>query len=442
MSLLQKTIGMLGLDGWFPASRHDGQNFRHNTVTLADYQDSGVGSAAGIMGLATAWACVRLVAGTISSLPLVVYKKTPTGREVATNHPLYRILHNRPNADQTALNFWQFMSGAIELQGNAFAEIDAAPDGRIISLRPPIPPEMVQARRTRLGAIEYEIRGGSHRVIPQDRMLHIRGFGGNPLGGLSTIAYGRQTFGMAQALERAAGATFRNGVRASGILSTDKPLTMEQRSQVEGVLIEKHAGSVNTGIPFLLDNGLKWESLSINPDDAQMLESRAFSVEEICRFFSVPPHMIGHTAKSTSWGTGLEQQTLGFVIFTLRERLKNIESTLEEQLLTPIERAAGMRIEFNIEGLLRADSKGRTEFYSAALEKKWMTINEVRAKENLAPVPWGDRPWGQAQDTQLQELGQPPVAAITAPEQATKTITKVVHRDGQGLITQIDEHQP
>jgi HK97 family phage portal protein len=329
MNLLQKTIGALGLEAWFPASRHDAQNFRTNQVTLADYQDSGAATAGGVMGLATAWACVRLVAGTISSLPLMVYQKGKDGREPAYGHTLYKILHDRPNADQTALNFWQSMSAAVELQGNAYAEIERAKDGRIISLAPPLAPELVSPRRSGIGSTEYQISGRNHRTVPQERMLHVRGFGGGPLGGLSTLSYGRQTFGMAIAIERAAAATFRNGVKASGVLSTEKVLTSEQHDRLQEILLDKFKGSHNSGTPFVLDNNLKWESLSINPDDAQMLESRAFSVEEICRFFSVPPHMIGHTEKSTSWGTGLEQQTIGFVQFTLRERLKNIESTLE-----------------------------------------------------------------------------------------------------------------
>jgi HK97 family phage portal protein len=153
---------------------------------------------------------------------------------------------------------------------------------------------------------------------------------------------------------------------------------------------------VNTGNPLVLSNGLKFKALSIAPDDAQMLESRAFSVEDVCRWFGVPPHMVGHTAPSTSWGTGLEQQTIGFIQFTLRERLKNIESSLEKQLLSPIERAAGMRIEFNIEGLLRGDSKSRAEFYKAALgdtnRPGWMVRNEVRRLENMAPVEGWDDP--------------------------------------------------
>jgi HK97 family phage portal protein len=147
---------------------------------------------------------------------------------------------------------------------------------------------------------------------------------------------------------------------------------------------------------MLLDNGLKWQSISINPEDAQMLESRRFGVEEICRFFGVPPHMIGHTENSTSWGTGLEQQTLGFQKFTLRRRLKRIEQALEKQLLTPKDRAQGVTIEFNLEGLLRGDSASRAAFYKAALgttqEPGWMVRNEVRSLENLEPIPGWDEP--------------------------------------------------
>lgn len=408
-SFARKSI--VEMPSWNVASRHDGVNFRTNMVTLAEFNDSGTASAQGVMGLATAWACVRLVAGTISSLPLMVYRTGPNGREVAQDHPLYRVLHDSPNADQTSLNFWQFMSAAIELHGNAYAEIERASNGRVIALSPPIVPEQVEPRRNASGAIEYRVVGSSESVVPQERMLHVRGFGGNPLGGLSTLAYGRQTFGLALSIDRAASGTFRNGVRSSGIMSTDKPLTAEQRARAEELLLEKFTGAMNAGRPMLLDNGVKWEQLTINPDDAQMLESRSFSVEEICRFFSVPPHMIGHTVNSTSWGTGIEQMTIGFVQFTLRERLKNIESTLEKQLLTPVERQQGMRIEFNIEGLLRGDSKTRSEVHASALMNGWRTINEVRAMENLPPVEGGDVPRMQMQNVPITEAGQQPAAA-------------------------------
>ena len=384
------------------ASRQDGTNFRTNMVTLAEFQDSG--GTQRVLGLATAWACVNLLAGTIASLPLMVYRQKGGQREVAADHRLYRVLHDSPNADQTALDFWEFICASLELQGDGFSEIERAADGGVIALDVPIPAELVQRRRLSSGEIEYEwSANGRTRKAPQDRMLHIRGFGGNPLGGLSTLSFGRQTFGMAHAIERAASETFRNGVRPSGLLTTEAKLDKAQRIELEDLLQERFVGSMNAGRPMLLDRSMDWKQLTINPEDAQMLESRAFSVEEICRFFGVPPFMVGHTEKSTSWGTGIEQQTLGFVKFTLRRRLKRIEQALMKQLLTPADRAQGITIEFNLEGLLRGDSKTRAEFYASGLQNGWRTINEVRELENLPPVEGGDVPRMQMQNVPITE---------------------------------------
>jgi HK97 family phage portal protein len=186
-------------------------------------------------------------------------------------------------------------------------------------------------------------------------------------------------------------------------MSVDKALSKQQRIDAEELLQQKYQGAMNAGVPMLLDNGLTWQSITINPDDAQMLESRGFSVEEICRFFGVPPHMVGHTDNSTSWGTGLEQQTLGFQKFTLRRRLKRIEQALEKQLLTARDRADGITVEFNLEGLLRADSAARSAFYGNMTRIGVMTINEVRALENLPPVEGGDVPRMQMQNVPITE---------------------------------------
>jgi HK97 family phage portal protein len=307
---------------------------------------------------------------------------------------------------QTALDFWEFICVSLELQGDAFCYKDKASDGRIIALSPPIIPDAMTVRRASNGDLEYRWRdGGREYVETQDRVLHIRGFGGSPLGGLSTLAFGRRTFGVAQAIERAAASTFRNGIRPSGTMETDLKLNAEQRRSAEDALQEKFAGAINAGRPMLLDNGVKWKQISINPDDAQMLESRAFSVEEICRFFGVPPFMVGQTEKSTSWGTGIEQQTIGFVKFTLRRRLKRIEQALMKQLLTAADRAQGLVIEFNLEGLLRGDSKARSDFYASGLMNGWFTINEVRALENMPPVEGGDVPRMQMQNVPITDAG-------------------------------------
>jgi HK97 family phage portal protein len=364
-------------------------------------------NTASVLGLAAAWACVNLLAGTIASLPLMVYRTRGGARTVASDHPLYRILHDSPNADQTALDFWEFVCASLELHGNAYAEVVRARNGRIIALGVPITPELVTVRRQGSGALEYEWVDQGRRIITgQDRVLHIRGFGGNPLGGLSTLSAGRQSFGLAQAIERASGDTFRNGVRPSGLLKTADTLTIDQRKQAEELLQEKFAGAINAGRPMLLDRGMDWVQLSISPEDAQMLQSRAFSVEEVCRFFGVPPFMVGHTEKTTSWGTGLEQQTLGFQKFTLRRRLKRIEQALEKQLLSVADRLAGITIEFNLEGLLRADSAARASFYQLMLTNGVMTINEVRSLENLPPVEGGDEPRMQMQNVPITQAGQ------------------------------------
>jgi HK97 family phage portal protein len=161
---------------------------------------------------------------------------------------------------------------------------------------------------------------------------------------------------------------------------------------------------------MLLDRGMKWTQINLSPEDAQMIEMRGWGVEEICRIFAVPPHLVGHTAGNTQLGSSIEEQTLGFVKFHLRKRLKRIEKAVSKQLLSRTERMGGLSVEFNVEGLLRGDTESRAKFYESGLKNKWRTINEVRAFENEPPVPWGDRPWGQEQDIQLQEDGSvPPV---------------------------------
>ena len=379
------------------ASRQDGTNFRTNQVTLAEFQDNMAVNEASVLAISATWACVNLLAGTIASLPLMVFRGNGADRKVAFDHPLYGVLHDSPNADQTALDFWEFICACLELRGDGFAEIRRRADKSVISLEPPIPPQMVQVRRSKSGALEYTItQGGKSRTVSQSNILHIRGFGGSPLGGLSTLAFGRRVFGSAMAIDSAATSTFRNGVRTSGAFVSDHVLDKEQMETVEKRVSEKYQGAVNAGRPLVLNAGMKWQNISISPEDAQMLESRAFGIEEICRMFGVPPHMVGHTQKVTSWGTGLEQQTLGFQKFTLRRRLKRIEQALEKQLLTAADKAQGISIEFNLEGLLRGDSASRATFYQAALgdtqKPGWMVRNEVRRLENLPPIAGWDEP--------------------------------------------------
>lgn len=392
-------------------STENSDNFVRNQATIAEVSDVLRQSGRNALGLSATWACVNLIAGTIASLPLIVYRRENGISRPAPDHPLYWLLHEDPNFDQTAVDFWEYMAAGIELQGNAYAEIRRGTAG-VTSLLP-IRPDVVTARRLASGRIEYRWTEDGREQIRADRdVLHIRGPLGDALSGVSTLTACRGAFDAALAADGAAETIFSNGIRTSGIFSTDASvsLTKEQRKEFDDYLREKYLGARNQGRPLLLDRGMKFHPMDLTPEDAQMIETRGWGVEEICRIFSVPPHLVGHMAGNTQLGSSIEEQTLGFVKFHLRKRLKRIEKAVGKQLLTRAERQSGLSVEFNLEGLLRADHKGRAEFYESGLKNKWRTINEVRAHENEPPVPWGDRPWGQEQDIQLQEDGSVPRA--------------------------------
>jgi HK97 family phage portal protein len=387
------------------ASTENGNNFVTNQVTLAEYRDLRLASAGAAVGLSATWACVQLIAGTIASLPLMVYRTDANGiRRVARDHPLYFVLHDSPNYDQTAVDFWEFMAAAVELQGNAYALMERRSDGALNALHP-IRPDPVRVRRLDDGSLEYEWTEDGRRIVkPGEQMLHIRGAMSDGLSGTSTLSACRSVFEDALAAETAAGAMFQNGVNPSGILSTadSVALTKDQRDMLEKLLQEKYVGAVRNGRPMLLDNGMKWTQLSINPQDAQMLESRKFSGEQICRLFGVPPAMVGFGDKASNWGTGKEVDVLGFQKFTLRKRLKRIEQALLKQLVPLAERRAqGITIEFNFEGLLRGDTASRYDAYERAIRMGIATRNECRALENLPPIEGGDVVTVQMQDIPL-----------------------------------------
>jgi len=386
-------------------STENGDNFVTNQVTVADYRDGRTSSGNGAIGLSATWACVQLIAGTIASLPLMVYRTDANGiRRVARDHPLYFVLHDSPNFDQTAVDFWEIMAASIELYGNAYAVVSRRLGG-IINALTPIPPHLVKVSRKSDGGLEYEWTENGQKVVKAGvDMLHIRGSLGDAISGASTLSLCRSVFDDAMSAESAAGVMFSNGVSPSGILSTpsDVRLTSEQRAELELRLQEKHQGAIRSGRPMLLDGGLTWAALSINPQDAQMLETRKFSGEQICRIFGVPPAMVGFGDKASNWGTGKETDVLGFQKFTLRKRLKRIEQALTKQLVPLAERRSqGIVIEFNFEGLLRGDTASRYEAYEKAIRMGIATRNECRALENLPPIEGGDVVTVQMQDIPL-----------------------------------------
>ena len=363
-------------------------------------------TATSSMALSSVWACANLVSGTISSLPFQVFQTRADGfKEPLRSHPLHKVIYESPNYDQTALDFWDYMSLSVELWGNAYADVRRRTDGQIIALRP-ISPALISIRRVNSGALEYSWAQDGQKFQRRDRdVLHVRGPGGDPLGGMSVLTFGRQSFSSALAAERAAAGMFRNGMRPSAVVSIDQWLSPEARKDAQATLESRYLGAINAGKPFLAEGGMKYQQISITPEDAQMLETRSFSVEEICRFFGVPPVMIGHSGGSTAWPTSVEAQVLMFQKFTLRRRIKRIEQAVAMQLLSAEDRANGVSVEFNLEGLLRGDSAARATFYQTMTQIGGMTINEVRRLENLPPVEGGDEVRMQMQNVPISETG-------------------------------------
>lgn len=401
MNVFQKaitTVQRFFLDGPSPKIR-DPQNGAPRFGSSAGVSVT----ASSALGVSAFFACLRLISSSIAALPLPVYRRNSEGIAVeARDSQLWKVLHDSPNADQTALDYMETVSVSLLMRGDHFAR--KLLDGkRLIGLEP-VRPDIVTVRRDSSGQIRYRWSENGQSVdLGEDEMFHVRGFGGGPLGGLSVLALARESLGIAIAADRAAGAIFRNGVQPTGALKFKEWLDAEKREIARNDLANEFSGAQNAGRPMILEGGVEWEQITLKADDAQLLESRAWSVEDVCRWFGVPPILIGHSDKQTSWGTGVEQVVLGFLKFTLTPYLRRIEQSISKQLLTPAERAQGLFAEFNVEGLLRGDSNGRAQFYHYALSDGWMTRNEARAKENLEPVEGGDVVTIQSQNIALEE---------------------------------------
>ena len=353
--------------------------------------------------LDTVWACVRLISQTIATLPLLVYRQDDAGHNtVASSHPLYRILHDQPNADMTATEFWEAMVSNVLLWGNGYAEISRGVLGRIVALTP-MRSDRVMIRRQADGSLLYVYSWmGQVTELQEGDVLHIKGFSLDGRIGLSPIALARQTLGSAIAAEEAAGKMFANGMRPSGYLSSPTILTAQQREKTRE-LISGFQGSANTGKVPLLEGGWDFKPLSLPPEDGQLLESRSFHVEQLCRWFDVPPIMIGHMEKSTAWGTGMEQMMLWFLTFSLRPHLERIEQAIKRDLIAATE--ADVVAEFKVEGLLRAGSAARAALYASMGQNGIQTRNEIRALENLPRVAGGDDLTVQSNLIPIQDLG-------------------------------------
>lgn len=368
------------------------------------------------MQIATVWACIRLIAETISTLPMLVYRtQADGGRSVDRDHPLYELLHDSPHFDFTAVEFWEGVATSLCVAGNAYAEkmylsprSATNPFPRIVALQP-LHADTVEVFRTSRGARRYRIHGKTTREIAEEDMFHVRGFGNGGDEGLSPISYARHTLHSVRLANNASAKLYSGNMRHQGVLKMAQVMNAEQRTQARDAILTP----ILEGGSGILESGMEWQSLTMSAQDAQMLETMSFQIEEICRWFRVPPFMVGHTQKSTSWGTGLEQQNIGFLIYSLRPYLSRIEQSIRRSLINPADRKS-ITAEFKVEGLLRADSAARMTTYATGVQNGIYSRNEVRSWENLPPIEGGDDLTVQSQNV--------PLGSQMAPEPAPPAV--------------------
>ena len=358
-------------DGGFWGQFLGGQSSSGKTVTV----DSA-------MQLSAVWSCVRIISTSVAGLPLGVYQREADGgRKDARGFELYDVIHTSPNEDMTAFQFWQAMVAAMLLRGNAYAEVHRMAN-RVVALDFLLP-SRVDLELDDDGRITYwyKPRKGPRRQIERQNMLHIPAFSLDGRVGLSAIRYGADVFGAAMSADDAANGTFKNGLLPAVAFKVDRVLRPDQREEFRDY-IKQVSGALNAGRSPVLEQGITPESIGINPVDAQLLESRTYSIEEICRWFGVPPWMVGKTDSGSNWGTGLEQQMIAFLTFSISSITNQIQQCVNKRLLTPVERRS-YYVEFSLEAFLKADSAGRADWYSKMTQNGIMTRDECRVKENL-----------------------------------------------------------
>ena len=353
------------------------------------------------MQVSAVWACVRLLSETVASLPFNVYRKTPNGRELAPDFWFARLMARKPNRYQTRLEFFETMMLNLALHGNAYAKISRV-GGEIKALLPLMTAQVTPSLLAD-GSIVYQYEAdGNVDVYAEESIWHIKLYG-NGIVGKSPLAFGRNIMGIAQAAEQAVTKIYTNGGKRSGVLSLDRLLTPEQRTQVR-----ENFSTLTTGTDdrlMVLEMGMTFEPVSMSPADIELLASRRYQLEEICRWFGVPSVLVNDTSGSTTWGSGIEQLVSGFYKLNLRPYLERFESSISCNLLSA-EEARIYEAEFDFEGLLRSDLKSRLEAYRSGVQGTILTPNEVRAMEGLPRMDGGDELLSQVNMMPLGKLGQ------------------------------------
>lgn len=411
MGLLQR---LFGTSPPAPAPRAATQSQGGGTVItssaqLEEVMRGGVVSSSGAsvtpetaMTVAAVYGCVRLRAGAVATLPLHLKRKIDArNREDISDSPLGQVLSRRPNRWQTPSQFRRMLSAHQLLRGNGYAM--KVMRGKEVTELIPLHPDRITVGQNNDSTLfyDYDRKSGGLSRLQQEDVFHLVGLTFDGIRGVSPLTYARNTIGMALASEQAGASLFKNGARTSLVLKHPGKIGQEGAAFLRASVEEYRAGGESEGKALILEEGMDLAPPAMTAEDAQWIESRKFSRTDIAMFFGVPPHMIGDTEKSTSWGTGLEQQTQGFVTFSLEDDLTMWEEAIDRDLVPPADVAVYSR--FNRAALVKGDIKTRWEAYVKGLQWGVWSPNEVRALEDMNPREGGDvfyPPPNTAGDTQ------------------------------------------
>ena len=337
------------------------------------------------LGLSAVWGCTKVLSESIASLPLHIYERMADGdRLLADTHRLYFLLHNQPSKLYTSYTFIEYLVKSICLNGNGYAVINRDRNANIVSFTCINPTDVKILQE--YGSLYYNIKGYDE-LIPAEDIIHVKNLTNDGILGMSPIQYAAESLGWGIALQTYGNTYFGNGGMPSGTLESDKVLTTEAVERLRQSWDKAYGGVDNANKVAVLEEGIQFKPVSISNESAQFLASRQWSISEIARWYRVPPHLIQDLSKSSF--NNIEMQSMEFIQYTLTPLLKRFEQEFNSKVFKVNERNR-FYVEFNVNGLLRGDAKTRADLYTKAIQWGWMSINEVRRKENLNAIPDGD----------------------------------------------------
>lgn len=354
-----------------------------------------------ILQISAVWACVDRRATAIASLPCFVYENKGGNRELARNNRLYQLLHESPNSRMTPFDFWRTIVMNYDLRGIGYARIDRDANGEAIALWP-MPTAQVSSKVLLDGSMVYEYRIGNNiMVLSESSVFAVKGMG-NGTTGLDKLAFMRTTTNEVAQAQNHAATVFGSGGKPTGVLMIDSVLKPEQRKSIQTSFAGMATGQSSD--LYVLEAGMKYQQLSMTPEDQQLLETRNFGIEEICRWYDVPPVLIHHS-NVTTWGSGIYEIKDGFHTLAMRPLTINIEQAIRKHIMSPRQRST-LTAEFSYDAMLRGDPDKRSQIIARQVQNGLKTRNEARQLENDPPITGGDVITVQSNLLPIDKLGQ------------------------------------